>query len=602
MKKPNKTHSTIRTTIKAKALVKAKKPAKVASRTTRRTSTTVKARATYDPHSFVRIVPIGGLGEIGLNCMVIESRHEAIIIDCGVMFTDLQNFGVDFYIPDFSYLESIREKIKGYVITHAHEDHIGALPYALRVVNAPIYCTDFAKRLIGSKLVEHELYESTTFSIYKPGDRIAFKELSIEPVWVNHSIIEATALVIGTPQGKIVHTGDFKFDVSPFYGKPLDPKPFRDAGKQGVRLLLSDSTNVERDGCSKSEKTLVPQFEKILKDAKGLTLIAVFASNVARVGQILEIVRKQGKKIAFLGRSMEQNSRLAAEAGYLKGLNEALIPMEAIADYPRHQVVVLSTGSQGEYRSGLARVSQREHRFIKLQKLDTVVMSSKFIPGNEKAIGIMINNLFRQEAEVIYEPIANVHVSGHATSEELARMISFTQPEFFVPVHGEYRHLVRHRQLAIENGIAPSNALLSVNGDILELTSAGLTRIDHFEEKRTMIEGDSGTQITKLTLKDRRKVAESGVVFAIVVRNISTGKLLLDPAIISRGVFDSEANPLLHEESKEEVLKIVEYTLGRMLRQEKAIDLQEEVRVGLRRFFNQRLGKKPIVLPLLIEI
>lgn len=546
----------------------------------------------------LRIIPLGGLGEIGLNCMLFEYEDEAVVVDCGVMFSDLQMLGVDFFIPDFTYLQSIQKKISGYLITHAHEDHIGALPYALKVCPAPIYCTDFAQRLIESKLSEHSI--TAKYEVYSPGDEIQLKHFKIRPVWVNHSIVEATALILETPQGKIIHTGDFKFDASPYYGEPLDPKPFELAGEEGVRLLLSDSTNVEREGCSQSEEFVFEQMKTILPNAKGLTIVAVFASNIGRIGQILEIARKLGKKIALLGRSMDQNCNIALEAGYLEGMQELLIAQEDIKKYPRSEVIVLSTGSQGEYRSGLVRISQNEHKFIRLTKGDLVILSSKFIPGNEKAIGIMINNLFRQGAEVLYEPVAHTHVSGHANADELSRMIQMTRPEYFIPVHGEYRHLVRHRKLAVECGIPDDKSILAVNGDVIEVTSQGIACVDHLEENRVMIEGSTGDDVTKVIVKDRRKVAETGIVFAVLIRNSVSGKLLADPDILSRGFLDHELQRDLIDDAKSLMLDIVTEVSEK--KSSKSTDLQEEVRVGLRRFFNQRIGKKPVVMPVLVDV
>jgi ribonuclease J len=546
----------------------------------------------------LKIIPIGGLGEIGLNCMAFEYDDEIIVVDCGVMFSDLQILGVDFVIPDMSYLQKHKEKIKAYVITHAHEDHIGALPWALKAHPAPIYSTNFAQKLIEAKLTEHGLNKSTRFNVFSPNEPMSFKHFKVTAVAVNHSIIEAMALFIDTPVGKIVFTGDFKMDPHPYYGDPMDPTPFQKAGKEGVLLLMSDSTNVERDGHSLSEERIYHKFEEIFSASKGLTIVAVFASNIARIGQVFELAEKLGKKVAIMGRSMEQNSRAAFEAGYLKNMRKVLIPLEDIDSYDRKNVILLSTGSQGEFRSGLARIASNESRFIKLAENDLVVMSSKFIPGNEKAIGRMINSLFKLGADVLYESVADIHVSGHANAGELRAMLNMTKPRYFVPIHGEYRHLVKHARLAAETNVAKENIIVAVNGDVLELESNRLERVDHFEENRTLIEGEGGKDVSKVIIKDRRKVAETGVVFTVLIRNSVSRRIMAGPEIISRGFLEDANKGDLLEKAKEVMLAIIEDSE----KSSKSIDIQEELRIGLRRYFHSRIGKKPVVVPILIDV
>lgn len=559
------------------------------------------SKKTHSDKLPLRIVPLGGLGEIGMNCMILEYDDEILIIDCGVLFSDLQLLGVDFFIPDMQYLKDRKDKIAGYIITHGHEDHIGALPYFLKSCPAPVYCSPFASELIFSKLEEHGLGSKTEFIEFEPAETIEFDHFKVTPHPVNHSIVESFALMIDTPQGMIVHTGDFKMDNNPFYGKPFNPQPFIDAGNKGVRLLLSDSTNVERDGCSQSEGNIYPRFEEILVGAKGLTIIAMFASNVSRVGQIVEIAKKHRKKIALLGRSMEQNAEIAYDLGYLEHLYEVLIPLEQIDQHLRKDVVILSTGSQGEYRSGLARVASGEHKQIKLRENDLVVMSSRFIPGNEKPISRMINSLFRLGADVIYESIANVHVSGHANAQELTQMMQFTKPEFFVPVHGEYRHLVKHKKLAEKNQIPAENSIIAVNGSVLELDAEGLRIAEQLEENRIMIEGATGDDVTKVIIKDRRKVAETGIVFAIVVRNSVNGNIMAGPDILSRGFLEqAEHNDDLIEDAKDEMVEAIEDWEEKSPHDTSA--LQEEIRVRLRRFFNNRIGKKPVVMTIVVDV
>lgn len=548
----------------------------------------------------LRILPLGGLGEIGLNCMLFEYDGEILVVDCGVMFSDLQMLGVEFVIPDMSYLKENKDKIAGYIVTHGHEDHIGALPFALKSHPAPVYSTHFARKLIEAKLEEHGLLSKTELVTFAPGQEMKFRHFRVRAVPVNHSIVESMALIIDTPVGKIVFTGDFKMDASPYYGKPLDPEPFRRAGNEGVLLLMSDSTNVEREGHSISEKTIFGKFEEIFANARGLTIVAVFASNVARIGQVFELAEKLGKKVALVGRSMEQNVRLGFESGYLKNMREVLIPIDAIEAYPRKNVIVLSTGSQGEHRSALARVANDEHRVLRLGAEDLVVMSSKFIPGNEKAIGRMINSLFKLGADVLYEAVADIHVSGHANAGELKKMIELTRPRFFIPVHGEYRHLVKHARLALASGVAEGNALIAVNGDVLELEGDRLERVDHFEENRVLIEGEGGKDVSQVTIKDRRKVAEKGIVFSVLIRNAVTGAILGGPDIISRGLVEPGSEGDVFEKGKEVVLAIIKDFGDRY--KTRPADLQEEIRIGLRRYLHTRLGKKPVVLPIIVDV
>ena len=552
----------------------------------------------------LRIVPLGGLGEIGMNCMVLEYEDEIVVVDCGLLFSDLDHFGVEFVIPDFTYLRERKDKIKAFLITHGHEDHIGAIPFALKSgLRAPIYASNFASLLVRERLKEYGLEDSTELRTFKMGDKIAFKHFKVTTVPVNHSIVDSAAMIIDTPVGRVIHTGDFKIDPSPFYGSELDLGIFKKAGGEGVLLLMSDSTNVERHEHSHSESVIYQAFERLFAQAKGLTLVSMFASNVGRMGQVFEIAHKLGRKVALSGRSMEQNVRLGAEAGYLKNVESSLISLADLDEFPRDKVIVLSTGSQGEARSSLIRVALAEHPYIKLQKGDLVVMSSKFIPGNEKPIGRMINQLFRQGAEVLYESMHEIHVSGHATRPELKRMLEAVQPRFFIPIHGEYRHLVHHAAVARETGVKADNVLIAVNGEVIDLTRESCRSVDRFEDPRVLVEGREGQEMTRLVLRDRRHMAEKGVVFSLLVRNAESRRIVSGPEIIARGLVAESMEGWLIEEAKRVAKKVVkEYET--LLDQKNApqIDLQETIRIELRRFFNQNIGKKPIVLPIILDI
>jgi ribonuclease J len=555
------------------------------------------------PPQGLRLIALGGLGEIGMNCMVLEWEDEILIVDCGIMFSDLDHFGVQFVIPDFSYLRERKEKVKGILLTHGHEDHIGAVPFLLKAgVNAPIYASDFTSRMLKQKLDEYGLSSKSQLITFKMGERFKFKHFAFEAVPVNHSIVDAAALFIDTPLGKIIHTGDFKIDPTPYYGSMIDLERFRKAGDEGVLLMMSDSTNVDRHTHSMSENRIYQNFEQLFAAAQGLTLVATFASNVARMGQVMELARKMGKRVALSGRGMEQNARLAQEAGYLKDASTVLISLDEIDHYPRHEIVVLSTGSQAEQGSALTRVAFGEHKLLQLQQGDTVLMSSRYIPGNEKAIGRMINHLFHQGATVLYEAIHEIHVSGHATRPELKQMIELCRPHYFLPVHGEYRHLVQHSVVAKEAGVSPERVVIAVDGDVVELDRDRIRVVDHFEEPRVLIEGRDGNDISKLVLKERRHLGEKGVVFALLIRNAESRHIVAGPEVISRGLVSETLESWMIDEARNCAKRVVQRYSESLNEHSTPFDLGEEVRVELRRFFNANIGKKPTVIPLILDV
>lgn len=551
----------------------------------------------------LKVLPLGGLGEIGMNCMVLEYEDEILVVDCGLLFSDLDHFGVEYIIPDVNYLVERKDKVKGFLITHGHEDHIGALPFAIRAgIDAPVYASPFASLLVRERLIDQGLEGRVEIRTFHMGDRIQFKHFGVTTVAVNHSIVDSAALIIDTPVGKVIHTGDFKIDSNPFYGKKLDLDIFRKAGDEGVLLLLSDSTNVEHHEHSMSESIIYQKFEQLFAAAEGLTVVSMFASNVGRMGQIFEIARKMGKKVALAGRSMNKNTTLGEEIGYLKDAGSVLIPIDQVDAHPRNKVIVLSTGSQGEPRAALIRLARNEHPHLALQEGDLVLMSSKFIPGNEKAIGRMINDLFKQGAEVLYEAVHDIHVSGHATRPELKQMLEAVRPRFFVPIHGEYRHLVHHARLAEEAGVDPDNIEIAVNGDVIEFTRETMEFVDHLEETRVLVEGREGSDISKLVLKDRRHLGEKGVVFSLLVRNAESQRVLAGPEIITRGVASPELEIELIPDARKVVARVLKEYDRTLTERGPTMDLQEEIRVSLRRFFNDRLGKKPTVMPVVLDL
>jgi len=555
-------------------------------------------------NSPIRILPLGGLGEIGMNCMVLEYEDEILVVDCGLLFSDLDTFGVEFVIPDISYLVERKEKVKAFIMTHGHEDHIGALPLALKsgFENVPVYASAFTSLLLRERLKEYGMSESVNLHTFKMGEHIRFKHFSFTPVSVNHSIVDSAALFIDTPYGKIIHTGDFKVDPQPFVGSTINLDLFRKAGDEGVLLLMSDSTNVERHEHSMSESVIYQKFEQLFATAEGMTVVAMFASNVARMAQVFDLAKKMDKKILLAGRTMEQNVRLGAELGYIKNPEATLVAPEEVDFVARKKLIILSTGSQGEYRSALIRMANGEHSQIQLQEGDLVLMSSKFIPGNEKAIGRMINNLFKQGATVLYEAVHDIHASGHATRPELKQMMELTRPKFFLPIHGEYRHLVHHARVAKEAGIPDERTIIATNGDVMEISPDRFEVVDKIEEPRVLVSGRDGSDITKLVLKERRQMGETGVVFALCVRNVETQRIISGPEIIFKGLVDEAREADFLMESKRVALRVVrdyeeELRLGRA-----KMDLQETIRVELRRYFFQVIGKKPVVLPVILDL
>ncbi len=556
-----------------------------------------------NPPKGLRIIPLGGLGEIGMNCMVLEWEDEIVIVDCGLMFSDLDHFGVEFVIPDFTYLRERKDKVKAILLTHGHEDHIGAVPFLIKAgINAPIYASDFTVRMLTQKLGEYGLLSKNQIIPFKMGEKFKFKHFGFEPVSVNHSIVDAAALFIDTPLGKVIHTGDFKIDPTPFYGSMIDLDRFKRAGDEGVLLMLSDSTNVDRHTHSMSENRIYQNFEHLFAAAQGLTLVATFASNIARMGQVMELARKMGKHVALSGRGMEQNARLAQEAGYLKDASSVLIDLSEIKQYKRNDIIVLSTGSQAEQGSALTRVAYGEHKLLHLEAGDTVLMSSRYIPGNEKAIGRMINHLFRQGATVLYEAIHEIHASGHATRPELKQMIELCRPRFFMPIHGEYRHLIQHSVVADEAGVKPECVLVAVDGDVVEVSADRIELIDHFEEPRVLIEGRDGNDISKLVLKERKHLGEKGVVFALLIRNAESRRIVAGPEVISRGLVSESLEGWMIDEARNCAKRVVKRYSDNLNEHAVPFDLAEEVRVELRRFFNANLGKKPTVVPLILDV
>ncbi len=548
----------------------------------------------------LRIIPLGGLGEIGLNMMAMEYGDDLIVIDCGLMFPEDYMLGIDLVIPDITYLRKNRHKVKAFIITHGHEDHTGALPFVLKEINVPIYATALTIGLIEAKLSEFGLMGNIALRTVKPRDTVTIGAFTVEFIRVSHSIVDGVGLAIKTPLGVVVHTGDFKMDQTPVDGEVMDYARFAEYGDRGVLVLLSDSTNVEREGYSLSEREIGTNLEDIFRRCTGRIIVAVFSSNIHRIQQVLDTADRFGRKVILNGKSMLANVRIARQLGYLKVAEGLIVDIKELNNIPPQRVVLLTTGSQGEPMSALTRMAMDNHKYIKITEGDTVVLSSKFIPGHEKAITNMMNHLHRRGADVIYEKVSEVHVSGHASQEELKIMLNLVKPRYFIPVHGEYRHLVRHCRLAKRVGVPEENIILAENGDVVVFTENGAGIKERVECGKVFVDGKGVGDVSEMVLKDRIHLSKDGMVVVITALNERTGELIYGPDIISRGVVFEQTGGELMEKAK----TIVIDTLGSINVEAKTdpLEVKEEIRRALRKFFNRSLDRKPVILPIIIEI
>jgi ribonuclease J len=546
----------------------------------------------------LRIIPLGGLGEFGLNMMLIEYAGSAIAIDCGLMFPGADLLGIDVVIPDVNYLLEHREKLKAIVLTHAHEDHVGAVPYLLKHFAVPIYGTRLTLGLLANKLSEHDLQDSADIREITAGQPWEIAPFQLEGIRVTHSLMDCLALAIETPIGTVIHTGDFKIDNTPMEGEMFDFQRFAAYGEKGVLLLLSDSTNVERSGYTPSERSVGKNLEQIIKDSSGKVLVSTFASSIPRIQQVIDISEACGRRVVLSGRSMIRNSQVAADLGYLHLPRGFMLENERWQELPPDRLTFLTTGSQGEPLSVLHRVALDDHKSIKLTSGDTVILSSKFIPGNEKTISNLINYLYRRGAEVYYEKISEVHVSGHASQEELKTMLQLTRPRYFVPIHGEYRHLVRHRRLAQAVGVLEENCFILEDGDVLELTGHGAKKVNAVPVGRVFVDGKGIGDVGDVVIRDRRHLSEGGMVLAVMAIHQQTGELVAGPDIISRGFMGAAESEEVLEQARKVVLETLNSTNWET-RTDPA-ELKEEVRKALRRYFRKNLERHPVVLPYII--
>ncbi|MBA3036977.1 MAG: ribonuclease J [Desulfobacterium sp.] len=547
----------------------------------------------------LKIIPLGGLGEIGLNMMAFEYGDSIFVVDAGLMFPEDYMLGVDFVIPDMLYLKQNKSRILGVVLTHAHEDHIGALPYLLKDINVPVFGTSFTLGLVRHRLEEHSLLSSALLYEISSSEKLKLGPFEIEFIKVGHSVVDGVGLAIRTPLGLIVHTGDFKISYT-VEGMITDVHSFARCGSEGVLCLLSDSTNIEKEGYTISAKEIGETIARITAGCNGRIIIALFASNIARIQQIVNIAEARDKKIIFNGRSIELSVSIAKKLGFLKVKAGLEIDIGQINDFSDDEIIMITTGSQGEPLSALARMATGAHKQINVKKNDTIILSSKFIPGNERAITNIINKLYKRGADVIYEKISNIHVSGHAFKEELKLMITLTKPEYFIPIHGEYRHLSLHARLAAEVGVKKEKILLAENGQVIEFNEKGGKIKEEVVTGRILIDGKGIGDVGRSVLKERRLLSEEGLVVVNMAFDEETGIIIYGPEIVSKGfVFETETGHLL-EDAKCVILEIVDDISPGI--DDRVGKIKSRVQTALRKYFNFAIKRRPVILLFIIEI
>lgn len=547
----------------------------------------------------LKIIPLGGVGEIGKNMTVIEYGKDIIVIDCGLSFPDEEMLGIDLVIPDMTYLEKNREKLRGFLITHGHEDHIGAMPFALKQFgDVPVFGTRLTIGLIKHKLDENNI-ANASLNCITARDRITLGCFDIEFIKVSHSIAGAMAIAVRTPVGTLIHTGDFKLDFTPIDGEPIDLERFAWYGSQGVLALMSDSTNIERSGYTQSEKDIGHTFEHYFDCAPGRMIVATFASNIYRIQQIADVAIQRDRVICFQGRSMVTIAQMAREMGYLNIPEECIVDINKLKNYPENRICVITTGSQGEPMSGLFRMANASHR-LNVGLGDTVIISASAIPGNEKGVARMINQLYQRGAKVVYDSLADVHVSGHARREELRLMLALTKPEYFIPIHGEVRHLYQHADLACEMGVRPENIFVSEIGCVIEFTPSGARMNSSVPCGSLLIDGLGIGDIGNVVLKDRRLLSKDGLFTVIIALGKTTGELMAEPEILSRGFVYVRGS----EELISEALMIVESAAARFAQSDRSewAQIKNAIKNELKDYLYMKTKRTPMILPIIIEI
>jgi len=549
-------------------------------------------------HSPLRIVALGGLGEIGMNMMAYQCGDDILLVDSGLMFPDAEMPGVDYVIPDISWLRERAESVRGILLTHGHEDHIGALPFVLQELPVPVYGTALTLGFVAEKLKEYKI--GADLRPVKPRDTVTLGCFSAEFIRVSHSVVDGCALAIRTPEGVVIHTGDFKLDQTPVDGELTDLASFARYGDQGVLALLSDSTNVEREGYTISESYVGEALADIFPKCAGRIIVAAFSSNIQRVQQVADVAAATGRKVLLNGRSMIANVRIARELGYLNIPDDLLMDLKCLPDMPRNEVCMITTGSQGEPMSALVRIAMDDHKQIKLEQGDTVILSSRVIPGNERTISELINHLYRRGAEVHHEKVSEVHVSGHASQEELKLLMNIVKPRFFLPIHGEYRHLVLHRRLAAKVGIPEERCLQAINGEVVCFYNDTVCIEETIETGRVFVDGKGVGDVGEIVLKDRRILSEDGMVVAIVGIRLASGDLIYGPEIVSRGVvYEDESQDYL-EQARLTAHEALQELNAEMRREPD--EVRQALRQALRRFFKKTVERRPMILPVIMEM
>ena len=545
-------------------------------------------------------IPLGGLGEFGMNMMALRYGDDIIVIDAGMMFPESELLGVDLVIPDITYLKQNRQLVRAIILTHGHEDHIGALPYILRDLNVPIYGTRFTLALVKKRLSEANLLDSTTLREVIPGRRVEVGPYEIEFIPVTHSTIDCVALAVRTPVGVIIHTGDFKIDHTPVGGAGFDIHTFARYGSEGVLALFSDSTNVERPGITPSERAVVPRIEELARSAPRRVILSCFASSIHRIQQVIDIASRVGRKVAFVGRSMVDNVEIAHELEYLRIPDGMVVRSQDIRSFDPRKIIILASGSQAEPMSSLSRIAVDNHRFVSVDENDTVILSSRIIPGNEKAIFRMLDHMFRRRALVYYDNSAGViHVSGHASQEEQKLVLQLVKPKYFIPVHGEFRHLFRHAALAHQLGVVSGEILLVENGQNIEFTEDGAFRRDPVTAGRVLVDSGSLEEIEEVVVRDRKHLSEDGVVVPIIAIDKHTGKLESQPEIVTRGFMSDNGSDLVTG-ARDIVLRTIN-TSNPEERADWSV-IKEKIRVDLKRYINKQTSKRPLILPVILEV
>jgi ribonuclease J len=546
----------------------------------------------------LKIIPLGGLGEFGMNCLALRWEDDIVVIDAGLMFPESELLGVDIVVPDITYLIENKQHVRAIILTHGHEDHIGGLPWILNELKVPVYATEFTLAYVEGKLEEHEMLDDTELIEIVPKEKFSIGPFTVEPIRVTHSLVDCVALAIETPVGVIIHTGDFKIDLSPLDDKPFDLHTFAEYGKRGVLALLQDSTNVERHGYTPSESAVRPRLDELFSQTRKKLFFSCFSSSIYRIRIALELARAHGRKVAVIGRSMMESTEIAQDLGYIDIPPGLVINPGQIRDFPPDQLMILISGTQGEPMSALSRAAVDNHKHARVDPGDTVVLSSRIIPGNEKGIFRVIDHLNRREANVVYDDGSHglIHVSGHGSQEEMRLLINLVRPKFFIPVHGDYRYLRRHAEIAMQTG-AVEHAMVIEDGDVLELDQDDARKCDKVTAGRILIDSGSSIDVVEdLVIRDRRILSEDGIVLAVLAINKRTGKVERPPEVIMRGFGGADVT----EQAREVILR----TLDGLNTEQKSDYgmVNEKVRVELKRLIQKATGRRPMIMPVILEI